>query len=78
MLAEVETIGLPNLFKSSKQKLSFGTLKPIELLFDTYFEILTGLLKIKVVGDFLDIDFNFFRFETVSYTHLTLPTICSV
>jgi len=30
MLAEVETIGLPNLFKSSKQKLSFGTLKPIE------------------------------------------------
>ena len=32
MLAEVDTIGLPNLFKSSKQKLSFGTLKPIELL----------------------------------------------
>ena len=72
MLAEVETIGLPNLFKSYKQKLSFGTLKPIELLLlDTYFEILTGLLKIKVVGDFLDIDFNFFRFEISTYS----PTI---
>ena len=30
ILAEVETIGLPNLIKSSEQKLSLGTLKPIE------------------------------------------------
>ena len=51
ILAEVETIGLPNLIKSSEQKLSLGTLKPIEeLLLAPYFEILFGfLMELQVI-----------------------------